>query len=303
MQNKNIDRLPKKWTWRKPKGKPKRPLSAYNIFFANVRQELLAERTSNHGIGFRNLAQAVAERWKDLDPVLKEPYVQKAKTATARYKEELSLWEGTRKGVVDPDCEIAVIKVISPPKETPNDSIFMEHARHCPISNTSRNGTTEYWTAEQIPVRTPTSNDNLNSSSQYFVSSASRSAQACVTPTSLARSLFPSNNEARSNMMHDHTYEPLPFLHTMENWNDTIGSVNYPIEDLDAVNNPSYTTDIFQTNITHDDNELGFGRSGAFNDSYNEQYEPLGYQCNDNDFYNCTLHSLQLEAFLKSMEH
>lgn len=57
-----------RWTWRKPPDKPKRPLSAYNLFFADVRRKLLEQRRGNgaptHGIGFSNLAKTVAKQWK-----------------------------------------------------------------------------------------------------------------------------------------------------------------------------------------------------------------------------------------------
>jgi len=57
-----------RWTWRKPPDKPKRPLSAYNLFFADVRRKLLEQRRGNgapsHGLGFSNLARTVAKQWR-----------------------------------------------------------------------------------------------------------------------------------------------------------------------------------------------------------------------------------------------
>jgi HMG-box domain len=92
-----------RWTWRKPKDKPKRPLSAYNIFFADVRQNLINDRLqvqsngqgspTNGGLGFGSLARTVAEKWKNLDPILKEPYEHKAKLERERYKIILARWE------------------------------------------------------------------------------------------------------------------------------------------------------------------------------------------------------------------
>ena len=339
MQNKNIDRLPKRWTWRKPKGKPKRPLSAYNIFFADVRQELLTERTNNRGIGFRNLAQAVAERWKELDPVLKEPYMQKAKLAMARYKEELSLWEETRTGmkkcVVIPDGENEVIRVTVPPTETSIASRSLANydyyngmipsilpARYCPLSNISSSATsschTSSWTTEQIPVCAHISNDDYNASIQSFLNLPYQSAchhvdgtaQTCVTPTSIARRALTSNDEVQSNMTYDHTYEPFPILYTSENnCYDTFGNLNYSIGEFNGGNRPNFDAEILRATVAHDQNqnESTFDCNDVINESVNnEQYdpiEPMRFPLNDNDTYNLTYLSPQLEAYFKSMEH
>jgi len=86
-----------RWTWRKPPGKPKRPLSAYNLFFADVRRELLNERFSHgapqHGLGFSNLARTVAARWRVIDPDRKHEYELQAETEHEHYTLELSRWK------------------------------------------------------------------------------------------------------------------------------------------------------------------------------------------------------------------
>jgi HMG (high mobility group) box len=112
MQNKKTLPTIKKWSWRKPKGKPKRPLSAYNIFYQEVRQKILEERNCSNeagigGIGFRNLTQAVAVRWKDLDSNLKKPYELKAREAKAQYLVDLALWEKSQQKLVEIDSRNA----------------------------------------------------------------------------------------------------------------------------------------------------------------------------------------------------
>jgi HMG-box domain len=112
MQNKKTHPTSKKWSWRKPKGKPKRPLSAYNIFYQEVRQEILEERNGSQeagmgGIGFRNLTRAVAEKWKDLDSTLKRPYELKAREAKAQYLVDLALWEKSRQKLAGMDSQSA----------------------------------------------------------------------------------------------------------------------------------------------------------------------------------------------------
>ena len=109
------------------KGKPKRPLSAYNIFFKEERARILeaipdagkrgssrrkrakavssddydskprakdagVDKKKPHGkIGFENLAKLIASRWQSLTPDELEPYNSRAKVEADRYKKELEL--------------------------------------------------------------------------------------------------------------------------------------------------------------------------------------------------------------------
>ena len=91
-----------KWTWKKPEGKPKRPLSAYNLFYRDVRQELLGEgseiegkRTprATSGLGFKTLTQLVASRWKAISPEDKRPYEQQAQRNLDEYYQAVDAWE------------------------------------------------------------------------------------------------------------------------------------------------------------------------------------------------------------------
>ena len=86
--------------------KPKRPLSAYNIFFKEERVRVLdrmTEERRNQGhekdtskkvkISFEELAKIVAGRWRDLEPSAVAYYKDKAGTDMQRYKKEMQCYK------------------------------------------------------------------------------------------------------------------------------------------------------------------------------------------------------------------
>jgi hypothetical protein len=103
------DQNKKKAVRRKHKDKPKRPLSAYNIFFKEERQRLLQQLSANddapddkakrqkkvpHGkIGFENLAKEIGKRWPELDGIQSQYYKDKAAEDMKRYKEEMDAFQ------------------------------------------------------------------------------------------------------------------------------------------------------------------------------------------------------------------
>ena len=101
----------KKGRRKQPKDKPKRPLSAYNIFFKEERARLLQklddakkEEASENGneededkkppskIGFENLAKIIGSKWQDLTPTQVEYYKEKAGEDMKRYKSEMETY-------------------------------------------------------------------------------------------------------------------------------------------------------------------------------------------------------------------
>ena len=82
-------------------GKPKRPLSAYNLFFQNERKKLLhtlptrpqGEPRHSHGkCGFANMAKIIAKKWKigEIDAQDRVLFEQMAQKERLRYKREMS---------------------------------------------------------------------------------------------------------------------------------------------------------------------------------------------------------------------
>lgn len=105
-----------KRSWKKPKGKPKRPLTAYNIFFRFERQNILLStpspisnlsgtkhrkrrnRPEPHGkVRFEDLAKKIGTKWKSLDPSSREKFVALAVADKQRYEREVESWNANRK--------------------------------------------------------------------------------------------------------------------------------------------------------------------------------------------------------------
>jgi hypothetical protein len=108
----------KKRPWRKPKDMPKRPLSAYNLFFADERKKLLAAseesaeltrvtqdifsntspspKPQGKKLGFAGLARTVAAKWKGLDAAAKSDYEKQADVEKARYKAQMKEYNEQR---------------------------------------------------------------------------------------------------------------------------------------------------------------------------------------------------------------
>ena len=98
--------------WKKAPGKPNRPLSAYNLFFAHQRAEILGDSAptpeqeelkkrihcKTHGkIGFAEMARTIGAKWKAIDPEQKKVFEDMAAKEKERYQKELAVWKETQK--------------------------------------------------------------------------------------------------------------------------------------------------------------------------------------------------------------
>ena len=335
MQDKRVQPLNKKWTWRKPKGKPKRPLSAYNIFFADVRQDLINARKTKNGIGFQNLAQAVATKWKDLDPELKVPYIEKAKIAMEQYKVELSQWEAAQKALkasmLMTDVKAvtfnnAMKSPITPINSrnrngaTSNEMIsFLQASQFSPLPNATKLDTNTSLRHAHCPCSphtrtndntyTQTMTDNASTSMMYRVVPSQQSilyhsggtTTACVTPMLHHKQLY-SSNDPPSNFFYDDCYEPLPLSNTL---GQCYGRSALSAEHSEVFNYPSYelfaSTDFYRQTTAESNNT---GRINApIEICYNSLHDPTQDQSNNEDSNNPNWDAIQLEKLLRALEN
>mmetsp|Transcript_9121 Transcript_9121/g.19679 ORF Transcript_9121/g.19679 Transcript_9121/m.19679 type:complete len:193 (-) Transcript_9121:120-698(-) len=74
--------------------KPKRPLSAYNLFFKDQRRQIVEAKHSTHlAGGFVGLAKTVAAKWNVLEEDGKVPYQELARIEKLAYKKRLGEWK------------------------------------------------------------------------------------------------------------------------------------------------------------------------------------------------------------------
>jgi hypothetical protein len=99
-------------------GLPKRPLSAYNIFFAAERIRIYEEKSSENSnsggsgsekrVSFEELGKIIGRRWRELPDTGRKVYDSQAEKEVERYREERRVYEEARRqrirGVVGSTC-------------------------------------------------------------------------------------------------------------------------------------------------------------------------------------------------------
>jgi len=80
----------KKLKWKRRSGKPKRPLSAYNIFFKSERAKLVQAKKK---VGFANMAKEISSKWKSLSEEGHKEYAAEAEIEQKKYRAAVKEWK------------------------------------------------------------------------------------------------------------------------------------------------------------------------------------------------------------------
>lgn len=73
---------------------PRRPMSAYNLFFKSERVRLIQE---NRGVGFSDMAREIAANWMALDSNERKVFEEEAIHQKWRYRVAISEWRAHRR--------------------------------------------------------------------------------------------------------------------------------------------------------------------------------------------------------------
>jgi hypothetical protein len=122
--------------WKKPKDMPKRPLSAYNLFFKSERQRIVSSVTKGKpmpktrrgkslGIGFAGMARNIAGKWKIIPNADKTVFEEEARIEKARYRKEIAVWRSKQAAKKGPPTKKTSTK---PKPALPSPSIVVSDA-------------------------------------------------------------------------------------------------------------------------------------------------------------------------------
>lgn len=241
--------------WKKPKGMPKRPLSAYNLFFKSEREKLLVgsvdstkaltadddvapTAAKSHGTGgFAALTKRIAAQWNGLPLTERAPFEQQAAQEKAKYDEAMSRWRSEEKArKLPPEAKYAM-DIEEESSDYSRDSIDMsnqstsEHGRQFGNRASFADGSSDEFhidnrrfTSSSIPRvdLLQTASGNFHSFSTSVPSWATQGSESLgdASEASPRRNYFPQNEPSSSQKNY------VPFLKETQLASDFLGIQN-----------------------------------------------------------------------------
>lgn len=207
--------------WKKPKDMPRRPLSAYNLFFKSERQRIVSSiekdkpqkgKGKSLGIGFAGLARNIASKWKTLSTSDRSVFDAKAKIEKARYRQEIAVWKSKQAAKNGPK------------KQKEPEPVKKKVAVHYPVKHTSSTGVT---VTPPPPCAFDASDVTGQSLHQIMQDSIMRGRHQPTTPLEFSTpvpvlSSTSLNSSPRSSMMYPHH----------PNYQNTFGNLGAQLDQL-----------------------------------------------------------------------
>lgn len=184
---------------KKPKGMPKRPLSAYNLYFQAQRAGILARDESEDGckkIGFEGLGKIIGKQWKGLSEKDRKKYHKLAEKESVRYRNEMEVYNQQKAKKLEKEEKKADSSMDF--TSDPNESLKMEEI-HLPNLNTFQSKETIETTSRATG---PSERDGMQFPQAALLSSFQQTtSSAFVMPPPMPAELV-SINQGRSHL-HD----------------------------------------------------------------------------------------------------
>jgi HMG (high mobility group) box len=110
----------------RPAGMPKRPMSAYNVFFKSERPKIFEERAgSSERISFQELGKIIGQRWQLVSTEERKEYAKLAAVDADRYRKEMEAYKPTLDRIlsgspVSKPAPVQKTRIVSPCKSPRN---------------------------------------------------------------------------------------------------------------------------------------------------------------------------------------
>ena len=106
---------------KKPKGMPKRPLSAYNLYFQSERAKILETGETGEGgkLGFEGLGKIIGSKWRVLSSSERKKYDKLADKDSARYRREMKDYNQKKNKRIEDSEQFSLEDLLRPTGTTP----------------------------------------------------------------------------------------------------------------------------------------------------------------------------------------
>ena len=113
---------------KKPKGMPKRPLSAYNLFFRSQRAKIITEtemasQGTTKKVTFEQLGKLIGKKWRELGLIDREMYSEAAESESNRYRKEMKAYRKMKNRSTKQFNEETSSKLPTVPVDTIDESV------------------------------------------------------------------------------------------------------------------------------------------------------------------------------------